>query len=358
MPWYCCTNRQMSASHVFNALSHSAEPPQATGRLRVIPEDFVVFEELGFTPEGSGEHVFLKVRKRLVNTDWVARQLASFVGIPPRQVSYAGLKDRYAVAEQWFSVHLPGKPSPDWSLCKDATFGIVEAVRHNRKLKRGALQGNRFCIVVRDLTDPLERLEWRLDRVMTQGVPNYFGPQRFGREGRNLAQAEAMFAGRPVRDRHRRGLYLSAARAYLFNQVLTQRVAEGTWNQALPGDVMMHDGSRSQFPAVEIDEDIFHRTATMALHPSGPLWGRGACSSNLAVRELEQKIASLHPHLCQGLEQAGLVQERRPLRLHVQDMKWDMQGNDSLRLMFRLSSGAYATSVMREIIACNEMHET
>jgi tRNA pseudouridine13 synthase len=348
----------MSVNYNFDGLSYAAESPQSTGRIRVFPEDFAVVEELGFTPEGSGEHVFLRVRKRLANTDWVARQLASFAGVPARQVSYAGLKDRYAVTEQWFSVHLPGKPSPDWSLCNDATFSIVEAVRHSRKLKRGALQGNRFCIVIRDLKDPSGKIQWRLDSVMKLGVPNYFGPQRFGREGRNLAQAEAMFSGRSVRDRHRRGLYLSAARAYLFNQVLTQRVAEGTWNQALPGDVMMHDGSRSQFPALEIDEDIFRRTSIMALHPSGPLWGKGECPSRLAVGDLEQKVALLYPLLCQGLEQAGLVQERRPLRLHVQDIKWDLLEKDSLKLMFWLSSGAYATSVLREIIACNEVNET
>jgi tRNA pseudouridine13 synthase len=212
--------------------------------------------------------------------------------------------------------------------------------------------------VIRDLKDPSGKIQWRLDSVMKLGVPNYFGPQRFGREGRNLAQAEAMFSGRSVRDRHRRGLYLSAARAYLFNQVLTQRVAEGTWNQALPGDVMMHDGSRSQFPALEIDEDIFRRTSIMALHPSGPLWGKGECPSRLAVGDLEQKVALLYPLLCQGLEQAGLVQERRPLRLHVQDIKWDLLEKDSLKLMFWLSSGAYATSVLREIIACNEVNET
>jgi tRNA pseudouridine13 synthase len=348
----------MSVNQNYDSLSYAAEPPQSTGRIRAVPEDFAVVEELGFTPAGSGEHVFLKVRKRLANTDWVARQLATFAGVPPRQVSYAGLKDRYAVAEQWFSVHLPGKLSPDWSLCKNDSFSIVEEVRHSRKLKRGALQGNRFCIVVRDLKDPFNKLEWRLHSVLTQGVPNYFGSQRFGREGCNLTQAEIMFSGRAVRDRHRRGLYLSAARAYLFNRVLTQRVAEGTWNQALPGDVMMHDGSRSQFSTLDINKDISQRTAIMALHPSGPLWGKGKCSSNLVVRELEQNIAMQHPLLCEGLEQAGLVQERRSLRLRVQDLEWDLAEKSSLKLMFRLSSGAYATSVLREIIAYDEIYKT
>lgn len=357
MPSYCCTNRQMSISYNFDELSYAAEPPQLTGRIRIVPEDFAVVEELGFTPEGSGEHVFLKVRKRLANTDWVACQLASFAGVPPRQVSYAGLKDRYAVTEQWFSVHLPGKSSPKWSLCKDETFSVLEEVRHNRKLKRGALQGNRFCIVIRDLKDPSKKIEWRLDRVMKRGVPNYFGPQRFGRGGRNLAQAEAMFLGRSVRERHRRGLYLSAARAHLFNQVLTRRVAKDTWDKALPGDVMMHDGSRSQFLALAIDEDISHRSAVMALHPSGPLWGKGECPSRCAVLDLEQGVAALYTLLCQGLEQAGLIQERRPLRLHVRDMGWDFLEENSLRVTFRLSSGAYATSVLREIVTLNEIVE-
>lgn len=321
-----------------------------SGRIRALPEDFQVVEELGFTPEGSGEHVFLRVRKRLANTAWVARRLSAFAGVPPRQVSYAGLKDRHAVAEQWFSVHLPGKVDPDWSGCVDESFSILEHRRHGRKLKRGALKGNRFRLVVRGLQGPREALAARLDGLAATGVPNYFGEQRFGRDGGNLSQAEAMFLGKPVKDRQQRGLYLSAARAHLFNQVLTQRVAAGTWNQPLAGDVMMHEGSRSQFAAPVIDADISQRVATLVLHPSGPLWGKGELLSGIAVRDLEQSVAVAHPLLCQGLEAAGLVQERRPLRLRVDAVQWQWLQEDALVLCFGLPPGAYATSVLRELI--------
>lgn len=337
-----------------NGLPHAFEAPAVSAMIRMLPEDFQVVEDLGFTPEGSGEHVFLRVRKRLANTAWVARQLAIFAGVSPRQVSYAGLKDRHALAEQWFSVHLPGKSDPDWSRCRDEggdSFRILEQCRHGRKLRRGALKGNRFCIVVRGLQGPKEDLAARLDNLTANGVPNYFGEQRFGHEGANITHAEAMFAGKPVQDRQQRGLYLSAARAYLFNQVLARRVSAGSWNQGLAGDVMVHEGSRSQFLAPVIDASISQRVTALALHPSGPLWGKGELVSRFTVRDLEQSVVVDYPHLCRGLEAAGLVQERRPLRLRVEALQWQWEADDVLVLGFKLLAGAYATSVLRELVS-------
>ena len=325
--------------------------PTLSGRLRAVPEDFQVREEIPFTLEGAGEHVWLWVRKRGANTDWVARRLAERAGVPPGAVSYAGLKDRHAVTEQWFSVHLPGRAEPDWSANPDPEFIVLNAVRHTRKLRRGALSGNAFRITLRDLAGDPDQLAARLNLVAATGVPNYFGEQRFGHEGGNLEQAEAMLRGElKVRDRHQRGLYLSAARSALFNAVLARRVTDGTWNQPLPGEVLMLAGSHSIFAVDEVDETIRQRVAAFDLHPTGPLWGAGELRSSGPVRALEEAAAATLPAFRDGLSAAGLKQERRALRLMVRDATLEFPEPGAALLGFRLPAGAYATTVLRELI--------
>lgn len=338
-----------------NLLGHRVEKPDVAGHIRKNPEDFEVVEELGFAPSGTGEHVFLRVRKRAANTDWVAGRIAAFAKVSRSAVGYAGLKDRHAVAEQWFSVHLPGTQEPHWMDCQDAEFSIIEHTRHSRKLRRGALKGNAFRITIRGFTGEVMALKESLDRITAQGVPNYFGEQRFGREGGNLAGAEALFLGHQrIKDRHRRGLYLSTARAYLFNQVLSRRVLQGSWNQALAGDIMMLEGSHSIFPLESADDPAIHRRmASLDIHPTGPLWGRGPLSSRDEALSQEQAVESLFPVLCRGLEQAGLKQERRALRLGVVDASLETIADDVVTVHFRLPAGAYATAVLRELIACS-----
>lgn len=325
--------------------------PALSGRLRAVPEDFQVHEEIPFTLDGVGEHVWLWVRKRGANTDWVARRLAEWAGVPLSAVSYAGLKDRHAVTEQWFSVHLPGRPEPDWSANPDPDFTVLNAVRHSRKLRRGTLSGNAFRITLRDLDGDPAELAARLQQVAATGAPNYFGEQRFGHEGGNLEHAEAMLRGvLKVRDRHQRGLYLSAARSALFNAVLARRVVEGAWNQPLPGEVLMLDGSHSIFAVADVDETIRQRIATFDLHPTGPLWGAGALRSSGPVRALEEAVAATLPVFRDGLAAAGLEQERRALRLAVRNATLEFPEPGAAVLGFRLPAGAYATTVLRELI--------
>jgi tRNA pseudouridine13 synthase len=332
-------------------LPHAHGQPRLRGWLRAVPEDFEVREELGFAPDGHGEHAWLRVRKRDANTDWVARRLAERAGVPVGAVGYAGLKDRHAVTEQWFSVHLPGRPELDWADIADPDFAVLEAVRHSRKLRRGALKGNAFRIVVRDIDgDPAELAE-RLDLIAKIGAPNYFGDQRFGRDGGNLERAEAMFRGEEHgRDRHRRGLYLSAARSALFNAVLARRVAEHTWNRLLPGEVLMLAGTHSFFTATEPDDALRRRVAEFDLHPTGPLWGAGELPSFGPARQLEETVAATLPTFRDGLASAGLKQERRALRLIARDEKLEFSDERTAILSFRLPAGAYATTVLRELI--------
>jgi tRNA pseudouridine13 synthase len=326
--------------------------PPASGLLRAAPEDFQVTEIPLLEPDGGGEHVWLLVRKRLQNTVDVAATLARCAGVPLRDVSYAGLKDRQAVTEQWFSVHLPGNAAPDWSAIGSPDVSILRAARHSRKLRRGALRGNRFRIVVRDLNADPALLRQRLETIAAEGVPNYFGEQRFGRDGSNLRTAERLFRNPRMRlSRHQRGLVLSAARSLLFNAVLSRRVSEGSWNRALPGDALQLLGSHSFFVATAVDAELEQRVATHDVHPTGPLYGRGTAAVAGDPLALETAVLAGYPDWLVGLEAAGLKQERRALRLTFDDLTWEQPAGDVLSLEFSLPAGAYATSVLRELLS-------
>jgi tRNA pseudouridine13 synthase len=323
--------------------------PIGRGRIRTMPEDFIVREWLGFEADGEGDHWLLTVRKRGANTPWVAAQLAKLAGVHPRDVGYAGLKDRNAVAEQAFTV--PAKSSvANWTAVTGEGFAVVRAQRHRRKLKRGALKGNEFEIVVRDFDGDPAALAARLAEIAECGVPNYFGPQRFGHDLTNFRRAYAMFAGATVvRDRFVRGFALSAARAQVFNAVLARRVESGQWDRLLSGDVANLDGSNSVFVPESIDATLVERCARSDIHPTGPLWGEGELATAGEARSLEQAVADEHAVLCRGLEKAGLRQERRALRIRVQALEHDIVDR-ALRLRFRLGRGAFATAVLHEIL--------
>ncbi len=266
--------------------------PLAVARLRAVPEDFVVEEDLGFAPAGSGAHLLLKVRKRDANTQWVARELARISGCRTGDVGYAGLKDRHAISTQWFSVPRP-RADVDWPRLDQSEFEVLEAHAHTRKLPRGALAGNRFTVRVRvaegDGAQFAVRLAPRLAQIARRGVPNYFGPQRFGREGANLARTgEDLRSLAPPQ----RGFVLSAARSALFNAVLAARVEEGSWGDLEAGDLAVLDGRGSFFAVEGVDEALAVRARGLAIHPTGPMWGRGAPATRARVLALEGGYAT------------------------------------------------------------------
>lgn len=325
-----------------------------SGRIRSELADFAVDEWIEMQPEGAGEHLWLRVRKSGENTEHVARLLAQSAGVAPRAVGYAGRKDRHAVATQWFSVQLPGRADPPrWKL--PPTVEILESVRRLRKLQVGGLRGNRFRIVVRGFAGDAALLDTRLARIGTQGVPNYFGTQRFGRGGGNLVQADAWFnGGAEVRDRKLRGLLISAARAQLFNSILAARVADASWCAALPGDLMIFEGRGSFFAVADSDGLSDERLARGEIHPSGALWGRGMPATTARVGELERAVAAAHAELAGGLERVGLQQERRALRLMPHELAWEWLDPGTLRIEFRLTAGGYATTVLDELLDCTD----
>jgi tRNA pseudouridine13 synthase len=322
--------------------------PPLRGILRASPEDFFVDEDIGFAPDGAGEHVFVRVEKRGANTDFVARELARFAAVRAEAVSYAGLKDRHAVTRQTFSIHLPGKPDPDWSALSHVEFHVLAAVRHSRKLQRGALKGNRFRIVLREIDGDREAAEQIVDSIRTQGVPNYFGEQRFGRDAANVEKARAMFQGRRVQ-RHERSLFLSAARSQIFNTVLAARVEQGNWNRPLDGEVWMLDGTHSIFGPEPLAPELLARHASGDIAPTGPLWGAGELRTREAVADLENSVAARYPELAAGLASAGLRQERRSLVLRPRELELRSLPDSGIELSFYLNSGAYATVLLTEI---------
>jgi len=322
--------------------------PTGGARLRAAPEDFVVREWLGFDADGEGDHLLLKVRKRGANTMWVAKQLARIGKIHPRDVGFAGLKDRDAVAEQAFTV--PGRSAvPNWLGVTGDGFEVIAAARTRRKLKRGALKGNDFEIVLREFSGDPALLEQRLQTLATAGAPNYFGPQRFGHNGSNVTSAIAWFEGGPAPERAERGFSLSAARSVIFNAVLAERLNAGTWNQLLEGDVVNLNGSGSFFLAETIDDTLRDRCQRLDVHPTGPMWHGESLLSKGATAELELQMARRYAVLAEGLSKARLEPERRPLRVPVRELKWRIEGAD-VHLQFRLQRGSFATAVLHELI--------
>ncbi|RFP60409.1 tRNA pseudouridine(13) synthase TruD [Luteimonas weifangensis] len=322
----------------------------ATARIRSVPEDFRVEELDAFAASGAGEHLLLTVEKRGMNTAFAAKRIAEWAGIGEAGVGYAGLKDRHALTRQRFSVHLPKKVAPDLGALDSEELRVLAHAWHAKKLPRGALAGNRFLLTLREVRGERAAIDARLQAIGARGVPNYFGEQRFGRGGDNLANALALFGGRRV-GRDQRTYLLSAARSQLFNRVLGARVAAGHWDRALEGEVWVLDGSRSVFGPEPWSEALAQRLAAFDIHPSAPLWGRGALRSGGAAAALE--LAALDDAqslaLRAGLEAAGLKQERRATRLRPQALAWDWLDPATLRLRFELPPGAYATTVLAEL---------
>jgi tRNA pseudouridine13 synthase len=321
--------------------------------LRVEPEDFVVEEELGFEPSGDGAHVLLKVRKRNANTEWVARELARAIGCRPGDVGFAGLKDRRAVAVQWFSVPKPrasaGRAAlalADLAAMRGDDFEVLEAHAHAKKLPRGALAGNRFTLRVREAQLDDAKLAERIAAVRRDGLPNYFGPQRFGRAGANLGKV----APDPNTIHPRERTYvLSAARSLVFNAVLAARVGDGSWCTLEPGDVANLDSRGSVFAVDALDGSLTDRAARLDLHPTGPLWGRGDLASRGRIQSLEQRVAEGFGEPCALVIAAGMRQERRSLRLAVRELEWRRVEGDVV-LRFWLTKGSFATTVLRELL--------
>jgi tRNA pseudouridine13 synthase len=319
-----------------------------TARFRSSAEDFFVEEIASFQPTGEGEHLLLTVEKRGMNTAFAARKLAAWAGIAEMGIGYAGMKDRHAVTRQRFSVHFPKRVSPEIGLLEAPDFRVLGHSWHNRKLSRGALAGNRFVLVLREVRGLPALVDSRLESIREHGIPNYFGEQRFGRDGDNVEAAKRMFAGERVR-REQRSIYLSAARSEMFNAVLGRRIEAGNWNTGAEGEVWMLDGTQSVFGPEEFTAQLRERALGQDIHPTGPMWGTGELRTRGLVREIEEAVLERFGELRAGLEKADMRQERRSLRVRVNELEWHWPADDVLQLGFKLAPGSYATEVLAEL---------
>ena len=282
---------------------------------RNYPEDFIVDELIDFQPAEEGEHLLLHIKKRDQNTQWVAGLLAKLAGIDRRAVGFCGLKDRFAVTTQWFSLHLPGR-NLDIDQLNHSDFQILSSARHNQKLRRGMHAGNKFSIVLRDFAVDHKKLEQRFILIKNCGVPNYFAEQRFGWDANNLIKANDLInQGKLKGNRHGTGIYLSAARSWLFNLLL----------------------------------DRYLKLGNISFSDTGALWGRGRSSTKGSFSEYEKQLLSDWSTWCHALEHAGLQQQRREFILQPQKFTFKALSENQFKFNFELPNGSYATAVLREI---------
>lgn len=322
-------------------------------RIKTAPEDFVVDEIPAYEPCGEGEHLYVRFAKRELNTDEAVRAIAKALGANPRETGVAGLKDRVGITTQTASFFLPKKLHADAEAKASALalpgITIVSAVRHGNKLRTGHLRGNRFDIVLRELSEEeRSELSASFDRIAKDGAPNAYGEQRFGKDAQNAANARAWLRGEgaaPKDPRQRRFLF-SALQSEAFNHVLARRVADGTWNKCIPGDVLQKADSGGLFICHDVATEM-PRVLSGEVSPTGPMFGpkmREAEAEALALEEESKRavIGEIDWSLARGLGDGT----RRALRLWVSDLRTFMEQDGSLRVQFVLPKGAYATTVI------------
>lgn len=335
----------------FDELTWLHDKPQSSGLLKANPEDFLVVEDLGFEPDGEGEHILVRILKNGCNTRFVADALAKFLKIHAREVSFAGQKDKHAVTEQWLCARVPGKEMPDLTQFQLEGCQVLEYARHKRKLRLGALKGNQFTLVLREVKGR-DEVEARLQAIVDRGVPNYFGSQRFGIDGSNLQGALRWAeSGAPVRDRNKRSFWLSAARSALFNQIVSERLKKPDFNQVVDGDALQLSGRGSWFVAsVEEQATLQARVDARELMITAALPGSGDWGTQRDALAFEHTVLAEETALQSLLEREKVEAARRAMLLYPQQMSWNWWDDVTVELRFWLPAGSFATSVVRELI--------
>jgi tRNA pseudouridine13 synthase len=327
----------------------TAGQPGVGGRIKVRPEDFEVEEVPAYEPSGAGDFLYLWLEKRSMGAEYFARQVARRLDVPPGEVGTAGLKDRHAVTRQMVSV--PAAAEPRLGQLEGDGIRVLRVSRHGNKLKPGHLRGNRFGVLVRDASaDAAELLPPLLERVRQEGLPNFYGPQRFGRGGETLRVGLDLLAGKPVRvNPFLRKLALSAVQSALFNHYVAGRMAEGLLRQVLPGDVM----ARWPFGGMFVAEDLAAEQARFEnreIIPAGPMFGRKMFPSRGDALAREAAVladAGLTPQAFNGFGKL-LNGTRRYTLIYVDDLTGEVEP-EGVRLRFTLPAGSYATVLLREL---------
>jgi len=342
----------------YNALFPTRNSITATGNIRTTPEDFQVTELNNCQLSGDGEHLWLYIQKTNNNSIWVAKQLSNICQVPQKQVAFAGQKDRHAITKQWFSVQLAKVTEADKlqsALGKDIC--ILKAGFHRRKIKIGQLDANAFKIVIRDIQGDKKLIEENIKNIIKHGVPNYFGSQRFGHDMGNITKCHNWFAGNyKVKSRNLKSLLISTARSHIFNLILAKRLEQSIWDKSISGDILQLNKSHSWFPAKDAnDEEIKQRLKDFDIHVTAAMWGEDELQSQDECAKLESVIAKEFPVYHRGFEKFRLKHDRRSIRICPTNLTHTWQSKSTLQLSFELLPGAYATGIMREILAITDI---
>lgn len=334
------------------ALVYPYGTPVARGLLKQSALDFEVDEEFDFTPDGAGEHLWIRVEKQGLDTPELIRRVARDAGLEPRRIGYSGLKDRRALTRQWLSLHLPGAAAAD-RLGDGDGYRVLARARHRRKLRIGSHRGNRFRVRLRAVTDFGESARAQLARIDAEGWANYFGRQRFGRRGDNVAQALDGLARKRL-PRRRRGLLISALRSFLFNQILSRRIASGHWEAPLDGDVFMLRGSHSVFDAA-LDDAIAARFRALDISPAIALYGVDLEARTGPADAIARRVYDDFGDIVAALEQVGARAQWRASRAPAEDLDYRYDANAGvLELEVRLPAGSYLTSLLDHFIVTED----
>nr|WP_246386494.1 tRNA pseudouridine(13) synthase TruD [Litorivivens lipolytica] len=319
--------------------------PTVRGQLRVEPEHFQVTETLDLEFTGAGEFDWVYVEKRELTTPEAAELLQQFSGA--RDISYSGMKDKDGITRQWFSLQMLGQPSADWSTFDHPALKVLDSQRHQRKLRRGTHRYNHFQLVLAGVEHG--HIAARIERIAEHGFPNYFGEQRFGREGNNLEQARRWLTSRRKVSRFKRGLWLSVLRAHLFNSVVAERVRQGNWNKPLDGDLFCLGDGNSVFQ--ESDSALAKaRVEAGEIHPSGPLPGKvGRTHVTEEALALEDSVLAAEEGVVAALVDRRVDAARRPLRVLPLGLTARATEPGCL-IEFSLPRGCFATALVRELI--------
>jgi len=331
------------------------------GTIRTRPEDFVVEEIPAYPASGEGEHVFVTIRKRSVTTLDALKSLCRALSLDERNAGHAGMKDRHAVTTQTLSLPFPLSRSLD-EVRELSIEGIeiLQVERHRNKLKPGHLLGNRFVIVVRELPEAsIDEVIAKLEKAGREGVPNAFGPQRFGRSGDNAERALAWLAGKipGPRDRREQRLVFSALQAHLFNEVLARRIELGTWATPIAGDLLKKADTGGIFLCTDVEADR-ERALRGEVSPTGPIFGAKMRWPESEAAEIEREVLLRETGALDTFDRHRQLGEgsRRPFRLMPAELRVERLPEDarSLRIAFVLPKGGYATTVLAQAVSLDD----
>lgn len=327
------------------------ELPPIGGRIGAEPEDFRVDEVPAYAASGKGDHQYLRVQKRLLTTPDLAKRIARAAGVNERDVGHAGMKDKHAVTTQWLSVFSKTAFTTETDLGPGVQ--ILEVSRHENKLRTGHLIGNRFTLTLVGVTEgAFDRAEAIAARLRTDGLPNYFGVQRFGHGGRNLTNAISWLArGGRSRNRFDQKLFPSVVQSEIFNRYLSARVALGA-RRLLAGEVVRLEGAGAVFRVEDLAAEQ-PRLERGDVHLTGPMIGPKMRAASDEALALEQRIVSelgLTEQMLGvlGREAPGVRRDLlAPLDLKIEAVV--DRAEPALRLSFTLPAGGYATEVLRQL---------